>query len=938
MSSTRSLGKYILVILIIKMESTWNHLNRLQNDNDVIIHALNYDLSPNSNYSPNHNLIVYADTIRIDGIISLPGKNIYLHARQISCSETGVVDLSGKDAPNLEQPRAQDGQVPGEGGKDGTEGKPGQNAGNATIIAGSIEGELRIRAVGGKGGKGQDGGLGAPGAAGSPGANGNNRVNKTSPGFPGGQGGKGGKAGRRGRGGPGGNGGKIAIFTLDIKKSSIITELNPGMGGPPGELGSAGKGGPGGPGGMGYTEKYKSTNIDGYYYVVETGLAPTGSQGFDGDPDPSINEPDPVVYGVTGAEWPVKQIKTKKIVDLIFNSSNYVPFAQTNTTSFISSISPTFIGKTSSIFQILIALHQAKMDYLNADSEKCSEILQWIELISREKPGSLTPKFGNFGSPYNLKYDKLSEWSNVSEQVTILLNRISAGLDFYGYPRDFVPLVSTEIYTDLERDLIAVATDIEVAYNKYWKEGQEVQIKRESISKSIDATRGLIEEAGNEINIIANDFDNVQNEVQKLTRELVEQNLAFVNAEDNFKRAVERQSPDGCSLVDVIAFVSVIVTVSGSAIKGIKGVIGGVKTLAKVNSLKEVVATIKTVSNNVQEIQSAYSKIRDKVREITSNEAKIAITLQDFEKALEPYLNLPEARDYRYRIRSFVETSKARNQKALDYTALLLRKTEIETLILQHQNELNRLTTLQADFNPNIIECAVFMGRLLDQVKQDLLRTLYHHHKALEYWSLEESDFNVDDRDIASIKSTFGRLRRREIDAIEIRNGANLTFENPEWIEITEDDYPNAFINFRKTGTITFSISQDNPAFEFPWTAITVKDVDIDIPNVRTEDDILSLILTHSGIAHFIDTNGKIIIFSHLPRRTVITYKISNGKKFTAGDGTPDNLRGEKGKYAFLSPFTTWTLSIDKSDEPDLTNVNKIRLKFKGFFLPRMSG
>lgn len=197
--------------------------------------------------SPLHDLVVRADTLRIDGGLKLPGRRIHLVARILKCTSDAQIDVSGGTGqPDFtDQPSAINGRSPGASGADGQDGGDGQDAGQIKIYAHRIDGQINLRANGGAGGKAQDGGTGAHGPQGSNGVHDSNALWRADAGN-GGQGGGGGKAGVPGKGG---DGGKIQVAILaEINDEQILTEAKAGPPGAKGKPGSAANGGqPGSP-------------------------------------------------------------------------------------------------------------------------------------------------------------------------------------------------------------------------------------------------------------------------------------------------------------------------------------------------------------------------------------------------------------------------------------------------------------------------------------------------------------------------------------------------------------------------------------------------------------------------------------------------------------------------------------------------------------------
>jgi hypothetical protein len=186
----------------------------------VVIYCASASLDPSQLVDPNKDLSIFAETLTIQGAIALPGRKVTIHARTI-ISNNASISVSGTDG-NDSNPgkRADDGPsgaVPGaagERGKNGGDAQAGGIAGDLTIVAGTISGNLSIFANGGHGGRGQDGGNGGVGALGLDGSSGN-ADGRCGDGGSGHRGGDGGAAGIGGRGGGGGNAGRVVVRTLD---------------------------------------------------------------------------------------------------------------------------------------------------------------------------------------------------------------------------------------------------------------------------------------------------------------------------------------------------------------------------------------------------------------------------------------------------------------------------------------------------------------------------------------------------------------------------------------------------------------------------------------------------------------------------------------------------------------------------------------------------
>ncbi|MES2572413.1 MAG: hypothetical protein V4710_20480 [Verrucomicrobiota bacterium] len=221
------------------------------NEGATVVQAITLELTEEL-AAPDRDLFIFAYEVRIKGIVRLPGKNLFVHARRIIVSEGAELDVSGKPAVSHTQ-RAADGPALGAPGSIGAKGNDGGNAGRIHLVADEFSGPpLKLSARGGNGATGQEGGHGMAGAAG-----GNGGKNQA--------GGKGGAGGNGGTGGQGGKGGDMGSALVNIStpgKMPVRFDLSAGSGGGGGKPGEGRPGGGGGAGGEQW-ETYERSDVLG---------------------------------------------------------------------------------------------------------------------------------------------------------------------------------------------------------------------------------------------------------------------------------------------------------------------------------------------------------------------------------------------------------------------------------------------------------------------------------------------------------------------------------------------------------------------------------------------------------------------------------------------------------------------------------------------------
>jgi hypothetical protein len=926
---------------------------------DLVITCLELDLMQNL-VAPTKNLKIYADVVRVKQSISLPGMSITIHARQTIVVDGGAtVDVSGPNTkgaePNEKMP---DGVAYGTpGGTSAAAGPAGGNAGNITIITEEIIGSLSLKADGGKGGRGIGGGNGAPGAPGADGSDGAKQIGD-HPGQPGGRGGTGGVAGSGAGGGKGGNAGTIDVRLLRWPSQSPITlSALKGAGGDGGKRGQPGPGGPGGRGGINWICDLECT-----------GAGPDGN--FDGSLDfgkniavvgeeESINEGDssledqiadkveltrsltadlilaqtaeafgchkdcwdkgrapigaPGLTGANGSDGNTGDLGSS----LYYNSAT----SQMDYGRVVSQAMLEHVVSNASGSQLLMLLHRAELDYLSGGYQKCAIALSWLHRLLQTAVPPPPPL-------------SAAEWIAMQSKVQAYITQLRMGLDFYGLPRNFVPLVSLDSYKSVVSILLDVADSVEGGFVDYWKAQHDVKAQLVALEKLLGTSKDALSRMEIEKGHLLDLSQATEATIASLTVSMSKQELVLREADEKFKKAVEDKLGGGCSFFQVLACIGTVIAAAAGAYPAAAGIISQVGSLAEKGlALKNVIETIKAVQKDVGELRKAFAQIAPLLA-AKPDAAKIMVNREEFKEILKPYMDLPEAQAYKHDIELFLDLVDARNHKVLEYTAVQVCFVQLAAAIAQLEQEASRVeTALAATQNPGLVEAVNFMVRLLTQAKSLVIRALYQEYRAYEYWALRELPFVVDDQDVARLRFTHGNLVAAELAAFDQRNRANQLFKGVR-LTLTSADYPREFAEFKKTGRLVFTIPVSSPAFRPEWRVITLKEVKISVPGATTADKILSVSLIHSGRATFIDERGQSHEFTHRPRATNITYRLDDNTLITPIE---NNLGGDKGKYTDLSPFSIWTLLVapEYNQSLRLDKVKKVEFEFAGFFLSK---
>jgi hypothetical protein len=866
---------------------------RLIGDNQVIMGLdvlLNKDV-----IDPQHELIVFADQITIEGEIRLPGRKIFLHARQISSQGGALVNVTGNVGPSATKTVIS--TNPGQNGNNGDNGKSGVGGGQIVILAGQISSNITFLAQGGTGSDAAPGGDGVKGSTGDAGQNGN----------AGGPGRRGGDAGQGGDGGPGGPGGIVRIWTLSPVSDAENTQrqgllrAGGGKGGLPGAKGKAGAGGNGGAGDTRYVVVH---GRDGTGQPVDTkipsGTMPDGPTG----PPGSVPKDDPKP-GQMGVSNPI--------------ASFWKPATQE------------LLGSCSSMTQLLVLLHRAELDYLNENYSRSAISLTWIENISGKV--SAIPDELLFRYPSVVVPPKDQEWITLNRRAKTLLGQLRAGLDFYGLPKSYVPLVSMQVYKGACDRILDIAEAIERSHDDFYNAAKSVEDKLTALRKALDTQSSAIDQIQNQVASLDNDASDAENVIKALLETILGQEKDLQATARDFQFALTQKAR--CEqFVGVMQCFYAIVSVAAGDYASVIDVVKSVNNLESSTDADLVVKNVQPISDDIDLIRSSFQQIRDDLN-AHSDASKLLIAVDNYEKVLKPFMDMPQAQKYKALLDSYAHNVQSRNAKILDYSALLIRRRVLQAQIDHAKEVLARTqSTIVLNQDPTLFEFEAFMKAQLTEIKALSLRLLHQLSRSQEYWTLSETHLQLNDANVTTLKKAQGDLISAELTSRELR-GRNFEPINDLFLTLSLQTHPEDFKRFLKgdgsgNHVLTFTPTEDEPAFKHGYAELYVDDVKVEIPGIESKDKTFTVILIHSGKSLIRDANRDAHYYTHRPRSTNITWgKLGN---------TPAGnlLGGDEKQYAYLSPYAVWSLRLNAADNSglNLTKVKQVKVTFSGLFYP----
>lgn len=868
-------------------------------------------------------LTVYADTLTISDALSLPGQNVTIFARQL-ISNDGSLDLSG-GSPSTSYTagaRAADGSAgqpftkpaaggtaaaQGNSGTNGTAGLPGSkgnDAGNLVLTVESVIGAFAFTANGGTGGRGQDGGNGGAGGDGQIGAD---AVIKYSDGngyiaddpTAGGLGGTGGQGGTAGQSGDGGNGGNVSMTFVIPNSQPVEVSLNagsaglaaaPGGGGTPGNTVSASDAQPALGGREGYC--YKTHNGGQSYTFCEL----TNTRTTSGGVGTSLG---------SGASATPANIGSYGIA-----SSTQVDYPGLAA------------AQTVPIAQLQLVFQQAQLSYLNADYPTASTLLTWLANIL---PASADQ----------------SEQTQLGAVARTLLAYMAQGLDYYGLPRNNVPLANLAFYQAELSTLLAEGATIETAYNTYLQDTADQQAQLAQLQSALQQDQQTIarlqvyqdELLGSTPTTAPGLITQAQDAIAQLSQAQSGQQQVMLLSAEAFQDAVSQQA-NKCSFGDIMKALTSVLLVGIDAYNGISAISSVVSELGQAAAKTEnIIKQIETVAKTVDDMQTKWNQIAELNSDATPDAGKLVMAGSDFDTAIQPFLSLPAAQDYQMQVHDYLGIVQARNQKVYEYNSLLVTQNNLASQIAQKQAAVVRIQNLMASANdPTLPECRAYMQAVYNDLQTHLLRYLYEQNQAYNYWALADNPFQVAGLTIADLDAINTQISEAITDKMNTTTVKAQPFQNIG-VTISAVDRADQFAGFRQVATnaqnepaylLSFSITPDEPAFS-NMAQVLASSFTISLPNATTTSGVIDIDLIHSGRAQLLDQQGSPWEFSHLS--TLADYHIGQqaGGDLSGGD-----------QYIGLSPFTAWTLQLLANNNPglDLSQVSEVTISFSGYYYP----
>ncbi|WP_341280165.1 hypothetical protein [Paenibacillus sp. FSL H8-0537] len=1007
----------------------YSDVQRVQKGETVYLTANDFTLTSQYLYDSSVHYFIHADTIHLAGKLEVKGRNIIINARMISSDGEVIIDTSADKTIRVDdfKPGAilvEKSQGLGEHGNSGSNGRnggQGPSAGSISLAAEkfNLGGQLKLIANGGNGGRGQDGGGGGEGAEGSEGADGKAGFSAEDAAV-GGNGGHGGNGGDAGKSGNGGHGGTIFVGYVIPSKEHFITMES--KGGLAGELATPGKGNVGGKGGIGgrklrlppameeNKDFWNSLPLPAFSkYILGNERESSGKEGKvgkDGQPAVPASDGQPGLCGIKNDGQPAA-IQYKHFYGAVeaaqlLESSPHVDHLEPELQP-IRLMDQRLFG---TLEQKTLTLHTAGIAYLAGNEDKIEESATLLDWLLKTLPDAAwfdklqyvmeqeelktehdeeSKSFIHFGK--QMQSTSL-QWLVLRNKTSLLVAQLSQGLDYFGHPWNWVPLMPLDRYLLLGNNLITAAQQSEDLYKDYLRFQSSQDSRVAIIKKALDTSIKKYKEIENRREELVNEREKLKRDIDTKLADVKSKGEALQKTATDFVEALRRELRLDSLKLTVELIITGVALATGAAPVVVALKSGGAIASAISNLGNEGKATVinegdksdraRAIKKEKKEQEKELSKALGNVKKTAAagyalykqggglidlsnqidgakkafgyNSTLIAMSREEFEEMLAPvYSKVPNAAgQYRKDFNEFLNVVEDYQSKVLAYNGLYLEDQRLATELIRIHAEDERLRQRLGDNDDESLQLFhSFIYDLYSQAKLALIDFLYQEYQAYRYMVLSNVRFpEIKGSHVAELSMAHAEITSQLTKALNASEGPTQPFTDIKFI-FNEDNFPEQFQALREGKAAVFSISLNNQIIREKIAGkahLVVSDCSIELPGARLSQGDVHVQYTHSGSTAFLDRYAKRHDFIHNSTLGFYEYEVSFQKGRGAG-GMVEKYKPKAGGVVgddknrilpgLLSVWSIKVPTIDLANMPmnegvNLDNVKKIEMTLKG--------
>ena len=501
-------------------------------------------------------------------------------------------------------------------------------------------------------------------------------------------------------------------------------------------------------------------------------------------------------------------------------------------------------------------------------------------------------------------------------EINAMLFRLEQGLDYFGNPAGWVPLLSFEVYLKNYENEINRA--IPTLYMYYWMNRidrtlqEKVRASQEAATQTeqeINSNIKLLNSLTLEVPVLQNEANELNRMIQDLTQRIEAlQNQLMAQAIKNVKKRNRLKNLWNIGKA-IINAIPVIGNITSSASSVVNTVSSFANTFTALNATS-------TAVNNQSFFSTLSTGINNVITAVNQNDSLIQSTIDKVEQTIEPVsksfnelqtaisnFTAPNS-EIQEEYNKLIANSTEWRYMMEDVNELNTRKTEL----VNHINEVfTSMTSTISELNSDVLaldafrrnaftgnskrdlNAMLYLDKMEQRAKDRLLLYDYYLRKAYEYRLLkayEGEEFNLNgmfDRleklglALDSVVNepaynTLGSIyRERMSDMIERTINSSALTEQTSSGQIVFTKEEIDAINAGET--VTFNIyergeqvvSSDEDNIRILGFSLDPDDIKMHAVGNASANSRVDLNLSHKGISKF-RKNGKIYMFDHMPR------------------------------------------------------------------------
>jgi hypothetical protein len=613
----------------------------------------------------------------------------------------------------------------------------------------------------------------------------------------------------------------------------------------------------------------------------------------------------------------------------------------------------TVFAKYPALDLTLLAAEEAYRDEPNGLA-RAAAMLAWLERITVQEARWDSMVLADELRRANLhRGTNLKGFEEIYRRARALLSQLQAGLDFFGYPRNFVPLLTLDSYRATADLLLRRGQVIEMAYDTYTSEVREIEDRLQHLDEALAGYEDLQATADEEIASHQEHKLQLDSQVQVLLTECIKQRRYLESARSELQRVVAAAG-EGCDFSQVLDAINMAVSVSQgnyASVAAMASAARQVRSSAGDGDLRGTIKAIRVIAQNARSFRNDVIRMHDEFgREQES--AKLVVFEDDYLHKLDELQEQlaaagldrqPEGVAFKRELQRYLTLVQAKNEKQLELSAHISAIAALRAEKKQREFTIERTrTTIANARDASIVEMKLFFERAYRDVRMMLVKILHLENRAFEYWSLSDRHFTINYHRIAAVTAEQARLEFgiSEEQRAKFESGGLLTsWESLRLETLVSSEAFQMFIEGQETAGIAndrahvlhFQVTPESAPLLRRWKALRLTSIRIRLTSgVSTHDGTVQYSLVHHGSALLLKPSGGFRRYVHPRRKYTLGYKISTGEP------TTDELLAVLDKdFIAPSPFSPWTLTVSTEFNPGLSfeGVTGVEMSILGKYL-----